>query len=177
MTLDQAEKAPAPGVTPDMYRQALGSFASGVTIITSMDGAHPVGTTVSAFSALSIEPPLVLVCLARTSNTLAHVEKAGFFGVNILSSNQSEEARRFASSKGTNKFESVDFCAGKTGAPLLSGVSAVIECTLVDALPGGDHVILLGHAQSCVVNADTAPLIYFQGAFVDVADRLKKAST
>jgi len=169
-TTDTAEAVQA-SVTPDEYRQALGSFASGVTVITSLDGADPVGTTVSAFSALSMDPPLVLVCLASTSNTLAHIERSGFFGVNILASGQSDHALRFASSKGTNKFESIDFCAGGTGAPLLTGASATIDCVLHEILPGGDHAILLGHAQSSVVNLELAPLTYFRGAFVDVVDR------
>lgn len=169
-TIETAGEASV-GVTPDEYRKALGSFASGVTVITTMNDGAPVGTTVSAFSALSMEPPLVLVCLARTSKTLEHIKQSGVFCVNILASTQARHAKQFASSKGTNKFENVEFCSGHTGAPILTGAAASIDCTLRETLPGGDHAILLGHAQTSVVNPQFAPLAYFRGAFVDVKDR------
>lgn len=154
------------------FRQALGSFASGVTVITTYQHDVPLGTTVSAFSALSMEPPLVVVCLDRKSNTLAAIKENGFFGVNILSAAQAEIAQCFASSSGKAKFEGIEYrqpeegsVNGGDGAPLLTGVCAAFDCALDQVLDGGDHEILVGLVRSIETDREQEPLVYFRSKF------------
>jgi len=118
----QPSKQESGSVDPATYRNALGSFVTGVTVVTTTLGGAPVGTTVSAFAALSLSPPLILVSLARTSETLARIKRAGIFAVNILSDGQSETAARFATTSGAGKFDGVEYSGGRNGAPVLTGV-------------------------------------------------------
>ncbi|MDO8290474.1 MAG: flavin reductase family protein [Parvibaculum sp.] len=157
-------------VDPTIYRNALGSFASGVTVLTTKASESPVGTTVSAFSALSLVPPLVLVSLALKSETLAHIKRAGFFSVNILSAGQGSIARRFATSNGSTKFDGVEYSLGKNGAPLFAGISASLECDLDDCFRGGDHDILIGFVRAARVSPELAPLVYYRGGFVGLGE-------
>lgn len=154
------------------FRQALGSFASGVTVITAYQEGAPLGTTVSAFSALSMDPPLVLVCLDRKSNTLAAIRENGFFGVNILSAAQAEIAQCFASSSGKAKFDGIEYrepdevsVDGGTAAPLLTGVCAAFDCVLEQVLDGGDHEILVGRVRFIETDREKEPLVYFRSKF------------
>lgn len=152
-------------VDPATYRNALGSFASGVTVLTTKVGDVPVGTTVSAFTALSLVPPLILVSLGLKSETLAHIKRAGFFSVNILSAGQGDLAKRFATSDGAAKFDGIPYHTGEHGAPLFEGASATLECDLDDCIRGGDHEILIGFVRSAAVAPDLPPLIYYRGGF------------
>lgn len=152
-------------IDADLFRSALGCFASGVTIVTTLRDDEPAGTTVSAFSALSMEPPLVLVSMDRGSNTLSAIRNAGFFGVNILSAEQAAIARKFASSKGGPKFEGVDWQGRVTGAPLFAENSSTIDCELETVYDGGDHEILVGRVLFVSCPGETEPLLYFRSAF------------
>ncbi|MGV8996277.1 MAG: flavin reductase family protein [Parvibaculaceae bacterium] len=152
-------------VDPATYRNALGSFASGVTVLTTNAGDAPVGTTVSAFTALSLVPPLILVSLGVKSETLAHIKRAGFFSVNILSSGQGDLAKRFATSDGAAKFDGISYHMGEHGAPLFDGASATLECDLDDCIRGGDHEILIGFVRSAAVAPELTPLVYYRGGF------------
>ena len=152
-------------VDPMTYRGALGSFATGVTILTTNIGDEPVGTTVSAFSALSLVPPLILVSLGLKSETLAHIKRAGFFSVNILSADQKDLAERFAKSGGTTKFDGIEYRRGQNGAPLFDGAMATLECDLDDCIRGGDHDIVVGFVRVAAVPEEKEPLLYFRGAF------------
>lgn len=146
------------------FRAALARFASGVTVVTARDdagGDH--GMTVSAFASLSLEPPLVLVCLDATATLLPHVHAASTFGISILGAEQSELSRRFAD-QSTDRFDGVAFTRGASGSALLDGAVAHLECRRVAVHPGGDHEIIIGE----VLTARTftgAPLVYFHRAY------------
>lgn len=157
------------------YRSALGNFVTGVTVITTKVDNEPAGTTVSAFSALSLAPPLILVSLARKSDTLAHIKRAGFFSVNILSAGQRDLAACFAVSGGRAKFEGIAYSFGKNGAPLLDGAGTTIECDLEDSISGGDHEILVGLVRAANVVPGLAPLVYYRGVFASLVADLQEA--
>ena len=148
------------------FREALKDFPAGVTIVTSADAAgRPVGATVSAFASLSLEPPLIVVCLKRESGTVSAVRERRAFAVHILGHDQAQLALRFASD-GSPKFEALDFAANGSGVPLLGDCPVRLECELSDEVPGGDHVILVG----LVANASNAdafePLVYANRRFL-----------
>lgn len=155
-------------IDPKALREAMGEFASGVTIITALNGDEPVGTTVSAFCSLSLDPPLLLVSLARASRTLAHIEETECFGVNILSSTQHELASLAAKPGAGDRFSQASFSKGITGAPLLNDACVVVECALENVFPGGDHRILIGRALTIERRDSRTPLIYHRGAFTQL---------
>lgn len=165
----QPSRQESGSVDPATYRSALGSFVTGVTVVTTTLGGAPVGTTVSAFAALSLSPPLILVSLARTSETLAQIKRAGIFAVNILSDGQSEAATRFATASGAGKFDGIEYSDGQNGAPILAGAGATIECDLEDCFSGGDHEILVGLVRNATVEGAVAPLVYFRSRFSGLA--------
>ncbi|MGR4866985.1 flavin reductase family protein [Caulobacter sp. LARHSG274] len=156
------------GPAPADFRKAMGSFAAGVTVVTTCHGGRLVGTTVSAFSAVSLEPPLVMVCLKRDSRTLAAVGQAGVFCVNILSAEQGDLAHRFARSGADDRFALTVVEAGLCGAPLLAGCAAAVECELHAVHDGGDHEILVGRVLRVVVDETKPPLVYVRGGFLNV---------
>ncbi len=155
-----------PGLDPQAWRRAMGRFASGVVIVTTPDDSgRPLGTTVSAFSSVSLTPPLLLVCLDQRSRTLAAVRWSGVFCINILSAGQGELARLFANPLAMDRFKDVPFTSGATGAPRLSGVLASIDCRLHAHHEAGDHELLIGLGlQMQVIPGE--PLIYSQGKFL-----------
>ncbi|MGZ8687109.1 MAG: flavin reductase family protein, partial [Gaiellaceae bacterium] len=137
----------------------------GVAIVTSRADAGPRGCTTNAFSSLSLDPPLVLVCLDRGSNTLAAIRGCGRFVVNVLASGQEELARRFATKHtGEEKFAGVE-SEDAAGLPVLAGALAWVACELEAELPGGDHVIVTGRPVASGQDLDVAPLLFFRGGF------------
>lgn len=155
MTIDQAE-----------FRAAMRNRASGVALVTASEGGNRAGLTVSAFSSLSLEPPLVLACIDRRSGSLPVVERAGAFALNMLAEDQAELARRFATRGGVDKFAGGAWRAACTGAPVLDSALAWLDCKLVACYPGGDHTILIGRAVASFVNTlSLAPLMYFGGCY------------
>lgn len=167
--MSQSSQYEQGSVDPVTYRSALGNFVTGVTAVTTTLGGVPLGTTVSAFAALSLSPPLILVSLARKSETLAQIKRTGIFAVNILSEGQDDIAARFATTAGAGKFEGVGYRPGQNGAPVISGAGATIECDLEDCFSGGDHEILVGLVRNAAVEGDLAPLVYFRGRFSGLA--------
>jgi flavin reductase (DIM6/NTAB) family NADH-FMN oxidoreductase RutF len=149
-------------VSPDDFRSTMASVCAPVTIVTAMDGERPHGTTVSAFSSLSLEPPLVMVALDRGSDLLAIVRVAGLFGVNLLSHLQDDLALRFAK-KGLDKFEGVDWHA-EQGVPRIADASGWLVCELRELHDGGDHEIAVGHVLAAAPIAG-APLVYHNRQF------------
>src|SRR5581483_5173069 len=129
---------------PMEFRRALGCFATGVTVITAMDGeGKPRGLTANAFSSLSLDPTLILICVYHKSDTFPVIAEARSFGVNVLSEEQREISQRFAR-KGEDKFEGLDHHLGETGVPVLDGALAVLECEVTESYPAGDHTIFIG---------------------------------
>jgi flavin reductase (DIM6/NTAB) family NADH-FMN oxidoreductase RutF len=146
----------------------MGSFAAGVTVVTVCHEGRLVGATVSAFSSVSMDPPLVMVCLKRDSRTLAALSQARTFCVNILASDQGDLAHRFAKSGADDRFALTAVEAGICGAPLLAGATAVVECELHAAHDGGDHEILVGRVLRVVTDETKTPLVYVRGGFLNV---------
>ena len=154
---------------PDMasMRRAMGQFATGVTIITTVTGeGQPAGCTVSAFSSLSLDPPLVLVCIDQ--GRLMHEQLTGAPGyiVNVLRTDQRDLAVRFAG-RGEDRFNGLRTTAGRHGIPLIDGAIAHIQCDLHSVLDGGDHAIVVGRVRALATQAGD-PLLYAQGAFLDL---------
>jgi flavin reductase (DIM6/NTAB) family NADH-FMN oxidoreductase RutF len=146
------------------FRETMSCFASGVTVVTACTGAGaPVGLTVSAFSSLSLDPCLVLICLDKRVSNLDRF-RDGPFAINILAQDQAGLSNRFAS-KLDDRFEGVAHNAGETGAPLLPDALAWVECETHEVLPGGDHDIIIGRVVACGRQADGVPLVYYRGGY------------
>ncbi len=150
-----------PRIDDATFRHVVGHFASGVAIVTTAVDGVPYGTTVSAVSSLSMDPPMMLVCLNRTSNTHDQVKKSGRYAINVLSSAQSDIAYRFA--KKGDKFAGVDYEMSH-GVPVLHGALAHIICTTEEEAIGGTHTVFLGRATHAAATA-AQPLAYYRGAF------------
>lgn len=131
-------------IEPSDFRKTLGQFATGVTIVTTRDASgRPMGLTVNAFASVSLEPPLVLVCIDNRSETHDGFEASGVFGASVLSEGQEGWSRRFAN-PGHEKFSPEDLLTGETGVALVPGALAHIECRVAATLAGGDHTIYVG---------------------------------
>ena len=156
-------------VDKDTFRAAMGSFAAGVTVVTTVgiDG-QPQGLTATAFSSVSADPPLALVCIAKKSSTHAHFAASGVFAVSFLASDQAEVSQLFASS-GADKFGGAEWRAGELGAPLLGGTIGHAECRVVHAYDGGDHTIFVGEIEYAET-LEGEPLTYFRGAYRGIRD-------
>jgi flavin reductase (DIM6/NTAB) family NADH-FMN oxidoreductase RutF len=149
--------------TGEEFRDVIGHFASGVTVITANAAGTPVGTTASAVCSVSTDPPMLLVCMNGTSETGGVVRECGTFAVNILNVDQDALARRFAT-KEPGKFDGVRSHAGAHGQPLLAGALAHLECRVVERVRGGTHTIYIAEVQSARANPGV-PLAYFRGRF------------
>lgn len=147
------------------FRNAMSRFASGVTIVTAHnDSGEPWGFTASAFSSLSLEPPLVLVCLDKRADSHPVFERAGNFAVSILAHGQDDLAMKFAT-RGADKFGGLEVLKGMTtGLPLIPGAHVHLECRIHDRLPGGDHTILVGEVLSADSD-DQPPLLHYNRSF------------
>jgi 3-hydroxy-9,10-secoandrosta-1,3,5(10)-triene-9,17-dione monooxygenase reductase component len=155
-------------ITGAELRHAMGHFATGVTVITSVgpDG-RPVGTTANAVSSLSLDPPLVLVCFDRASQTLAAVRAHGAFAVNVLSAPQRELSANFARRGLAAAWDGVRHRPGLTGSPKLHGVLSSLECTVEHELSGGDHEIVVGRVRTVETSdAEASPLLFWRGQYV-----------
>ncbi len=156
--------APVP-VDQGQFRTVLSHFATGVVVITGRDAAgRPAGMTAQSFTALSLAPPLVLVCPARTSTTWPRLSGRRF-AVNVLGADQRAVSAAFARSGG-DKFAGVDWRDGPNGLPLIAGAIAQLECDLESVHPGGDHYIAVGRVLTlAAVTPEPAPLIFFRSDY------------
>lgn len=161
---------PHPPVTSEQFRALLGRFASGVTIVTAADDrARPHGMTVSAFASLSIDPPLVLVCIDAAASMQAMFAIGSPFAVNVLSESQEHLSRRFSDEAMELRFDGVSWSSGRLGAPLLDHAHARLECRCMERHIGGDHVIVIGQVMAGDTPDGTAPLLYHRGAYGQLA--------
>jgi flavin reductase (DIM6/NTAB) family NADH-FMN oxidoreductase RutF len=151
----------------DLFRAVLGRFASGITVITAAaaDGT-PHGMTVSAFSSLSLEPPLILACIANDATMAPLLQQCASFTVNILGSQQEALSRRFAGPL-DDRFAGVGYTTGELGNPVLDDVLAWLECRLVARHPAGDHTIMVGQVEHAGVH-DGRPLLYYRGGYAQL---------
>jgi len=151
-------------MSPEQFKAALSRWATGVTVITTRSRAGELaGLTASSFSSLSLDPPLVLFCLAHSSTTKPSFDAADGFAVNILSEGQKELSGRFAQ-LGGDKFQGVAWRPGLRGIPLLDHALATLECRIAQVHPGGDHSIVVGAVEQ-IHCGDEKPLVYYRGAY------------
>ncbi|MEV6326274.1 flavin reductase family protein [Streptomyces sp. NPDC051909] len=153
-------------VDPGGFRRVLGHFATGVTIVTALDEGGPTGFACQSFSSLSLDPPLVVFMVARTSTTWPRIARAGRFCVNILGAGQAELCRAFAVS-GADKFAGVPWTpAPTTGSPRLPDAPAWVDCTIAAVHPGGDHLLVVGRVESLgATDEEGEPLLFHRGRF------------
>jgi flavin reductase (DIM6/NTAB) family NADH-FMN oxidoreductase RutF len=153
-------------VDPDAFRSVLGRFASGVTVVTVRDPkGRDQGMTVSAFSSVSLSPPLVMVCIGHDASLHPLIEQVTHFGVNILSATQEALSRRFAAH--LDRFDGVGFERGESGVALIEGALAFLECRIVARHPAGDHTIVIGEVEAAE-NRDDRPLLYYRGGYAQL---------
>jgi flavin reductase (DIM6/NTAB) family NADH-FMN oxidoreductase RutF len=151
------------GLDQARFREVLGHFATGITIVTAIDGGEPVGFSCQSFAALSLDPPMVILAPAKTSTSWPRIARAGAFCVNILAEHQEAVCRAFAVSGG-DKFDGVDWAPGITGAPLIAGSLASVECTLGAIYEGGDHELVTGHVVTMEIG-EGSPLLFYRSGF------------
>jgi flavin reductase (DIM6/NTAB) family NADH-FMN oxidoreductase RutF len=150
-------------LTSEEFRNVIGHFASGVTVITTTVDGVAYGTTASAVTSLSLEPPMVLIALNQESETGQAILRSGTFAINILGEGHGEIAVRFAR-KGGNKFEGIAIAEGRRTGPLLADALAHVECRVTEHVRAATHVVFL--AEACEATARPgAPLAYFRGRF------------
>ena len=157
-------------VSANEFRQALSRFSSGVTVVTgrSPDGT-PVGVTVSAFSSVSLAPPLILICLDKMTTNLDVFTTGKGFAVNILAAGQEEVSNAFAFAGPVAPFVRFPDVNKGPGAPILAGVLASLQCTREAVYPGGDHEIVIGRVESAAWSVDCTPLLYAAGCYRSLA--------
>jgi len=146
------------------YRQVLGHFPTGVTVITAIVEGTPVGMAIGSFASLSLDPPQVLFCAGKTSSSWPKVRSAGSFCVNLLADDQEDVSRVFAS-KAEDKFSEIGWKRSGNGSPLLAGVLGYIDCTIENVVESGDHDIVIGAVTDLDVLHEGGPLLFFRGGY------------
>jgi flavin reductase (DIM6/NTAB) family NADH-FMN oxidoreductase RutF len=167
--LDRKQPRAAPefraGSDARTLRDAMGCFATGITIITSRDGdGTPIGLTANSFTSLSLDPPLLLVCVANTAGSAPVLREAEHFAVNMLQVSQQATSNRFAG-KGEDRFAATAWSEGETGMPLIDGALGAFECKRHAIHDGGDHFILVGEVVRAQFEPRRDPLLYFRGKY------------
>jgi flavin reductase (DIM6/NTAB) family NADH-FMN oxidoreductase RutF len=153
------------GSDPRTLRDAMGCFATGITIVTALDPAGtPVGLTANSFTSVSLDPPLLLVCIANTAGTAPVLRDAAHFGVNVLQIGQQPASNRFAA-RGEDRFANQPWAPGQTGVPLLGGSLVSFECQRESLHEAGDHFILVGRVVRAQFEPHRDPLLYFRGKY------------
>jgi len=152
--------------SPEDFKACFRLWPTGVSVVTTRDGeGRAYGVTMNSVTSVSLEPPLLLMCLRNDSETLAALRASGIFCVNFLASGQEEISNRFAHRR-PDKFKDLPTHDGRLGAPVLEGVLAALECRVEGVYPGGDHQIVLGElVQGTRHNPETAPLVYVDGQY------------
>jgi flavin reductase (DIM6/NTAB) family NADH-FMN oxidoreductase RutF len=156
-------------VTADEFRRACGRFATGVTVATVLDSQSvPHGLTVSSFTSVSLDPPLVLICIGHAVTCIDAFRAASHFALNVLSADQRGLSERFAR-KGHDRFDGTPWERGVTGAPLLPGSLAKIECAVHERFTSGDHDIFVGRMVRAEV-AEGDPLLYYASRYREIRE-------
>lgn len=153
---------------PDSFRSVLGRFASGITVITTVDAdGRDVGMTASAFSSVSLQPPLVQVCVDHTASMFDALLHAERFGVSVLADEQEALSRRFAAVESSHRFEGIGYTRGDSGVVLLDDALAQLECRIASRTEAGDHVIFIGEVERATAR-DARPLLYYRGGYAQL---------
>jgi len=145
-------------------RTVLGHFATGVAIVTAIDGDEPVGMACNSFTSVSLEPQLVLFCAAKSSTTWPRIQAAGKWAANILDEDGEEVCRLFAQ-KGADRFAHLEYTTGRTGAPILDDALAFVDCETLDEHDAGDHVIVVGRVLELGYSSESKPLLFYRGGY------------
>jgi 3-hydroxy-9,10-secoandrosta-1,3,5(10)-triene-9,17-dione monooxygenase reductase component len=158
---------------PRRFRQVLGHFCTGVTVITTADDDGPAGFACQSFAAVSLEPPLVLFCPSRTSATWLRIARAGHFCANVLTGDQQELCRIFGTSAatGADKFADVPWSASSRGAPVLDGVLTWVGCTVQAVHEAGDHHVVIGRVTELGECRPGKPLLFYRGRYAATAEQ------
>jgi flavin reductase (DIM6/NTAB) family NADH-FMN oxidoreductase RutF len=157
-------------VDPDLFRGTLASWASGVTVVTSRRGEDLRGMTASAFCSLSLDPPLVLVCVDKSAIMHDFMAKSKIFAINVLAREQEDVSRACSSRRveESRRLEGIPFHEESTGSPVLDHAIAYLDCRVEHAYEGGDHTIFVGRVEAAGAR-DGEPLLYFRGAYRSIA--------
>jgi flavin reductase (DIM6/NTAB) family NADH-FMN oxidoreductase RutF len=150
-------------VEAQLFKSALAHWTSGVTVVTTCEGNKPIGITASSLTSVSLEPPRVLICVAKRLNTHGVIERSRIFAVNILAVEQLAWGMRFAGliHELEDRFAGIDWTTAVTGSPILPGVLAWLDCRLAHAYDGGDHTIFVGEVEEARVDPKREPLLYY----------------
>lgn len=166
----QAPRTPDPGTFCRDFRCALGSFATGVTVITALsENGVPIGVTVSSFNSVSLDPPLIVWSLDLNSPNMEVFRGASHYAVNVLAADQQPLSDRFASRR-EKRFDDLSWRAGLSGVPLLDGCCAWFECSNEAHYPGGDHLIFIGRVDRFTQSEKDAPLIFHNARYRRLAE-------
>ena len=154
-------------VDPDLFRSVLGRFASSVTVLSARDAAgNDRGMTVSAFSSVSLNPPMVLACVEKTASIYPTLAITDHIGISILSEEQESRSRRFAE-KDADRFDDLEIRRGEHGVALLTGALAHLECRIVARHDGGDHTIFVAAVERAAAHSGR-PLLYYRGGYAQL---------
>jgi len=163
-TVDRGAIAPGTHcATPAEMRRVLGHFCTGVTIVTGLPGDEPVGLACQSFTSVSLEPPLVLICVAHTSTSWPRIRRTGRFCVNVLADDQQHVSACFGRSGG-DKFADLRWHPTPWG-PSIDGVLATVMCDITETRPAGDHDVVIGHVRELVTHRVSRPLLFFRGQY------------
>jgi flavin reductase (DIM6/NTAB) family NADH-FMN oxidoreductase RutF len=155
-------------IDPDSFRSVLGRFASGITVVTTRDAEQrDVGMTVSAFCSVSLDPPLVQVCVDHASSLYAALVVSTRYGVSILAAEQEALSRRFSTAESTRRFDGIGYRRGESGVLLLDDALAHLECRLVASHDSGDHTMFVGEVESATAR-NARPLLYYRGGYAQL---------
>jgi 3-hydroxy-9,10-secoandrosta-1,3,5(10)-triene-9,17-dione monooxygenase reductase component len=149
---------------PATYRTVLGHFATGVTVITAIDGEEPVGMACNSFTSVSLEPALVLFCAAKSSTTWPRIQASGKWAANILGEDGEEVCRLFAQ-KGADRFAHISYTLGRTGSPILRESLAFVDCETEAEYDAGDHTIVVGRVLELGYASEAKPLLFYRGGY------------
>jgi flavin reductase len=167
------QQVAAPAFNGADFRQTLGAFATGVTVITTRGEDHLFGMTANAFSSVSLDPPLILVCVISGTTGAEVIEQNGVFAVNILGAPQESISRYFASKdrpRGLQAFDEIPHRIAVTGCPIIEGAAGFLDCRLDAAHEAGDHIVFIGEVLAIANDPDVEPLVFHGGRYRVVSD-------
>jgi flavin reductase (DIM6/NTAB) family NADH-FMN oxidoreductase RutF len=155
-------------IDPDSFRSVLGRFASGIAVVTTRDAEQrDVGMTVSAFCSVSLDPPLVQVCVDRAASLYPALIVSARYGVSILAAEQEALSRRFATAESTRRFDGIGYRRGESGVLLLDDALAHLECRIVASHDSGDHTMFVGEVETATAR-NARPLLYYRGGYAQL---------
>lgn len=159
-----------PAIDARRYRDTIGRFATGVTVLTWDDGEHVRGMTANAVTSVSLDPMLLLACVDKRGSAHEQLHRAQAFTVNILAEDQIAVSQAFARS-GVEDMGDMPYLTGSTGAPIIVGALAWVECEIAERIPGGDHTIFIGRVVDlAVARPDAGPLLFYSGRYRHLAE-------